>query len=59
MNKPHPRGPSTIRRPHLASIPVSHEEALERRQELDALQRAYSERDSRREIPRVRPRCPS
>ena len=58
MNKPHPRCPSIIRRPHLASIPVSHEEALERRQELDALQRAYSERDSR-EIPRVRPRCPS
>ena len=32
MNKPHPRSPSVIRRPHLGSIPAIHEQALERRQ---------------------------
>jgi hypothetical protein len=59
MNKPHPRCPSIIRRPHVGSIPARHEQALERRHELDAQQRTYREGDSRRENPRVLPRRPS
>jgi hypothetical protein len=59
MHKSHVRCPSIIRRPHLGSIPASQEQALERRHELDAQQRMYTEVDSSREIPRVVPRCPS
>ena len=58
MNTPHPSSPSVIRRPHLGLIPAIHERALERRQELDAQQRTYREADTRREMPRPRPRCP-
>jgi hypothetical protein len=41
MNTPHPRSPSIIRRPHLAGVPTTHEQALDRRRELDAQQRAF------------------
>jgi hypothetical protein len=58
MNKPHPRCPSVIRRPHLGSTPAIQEQALERRHELDAQQRTFQQADTPRETPRVRPRCP-
>jgi hypothetical protein len=58
MNKPHPRSPTVIRSPHLGSSRTIQEQALERRHELDAQQRAYREEEAAREAPRARPRCP-
>ena len=51
MNAPHLRLASQLRSPYDSSVPESHAEALQRRQMLDAGQRAFRDR-----VPgRVRP----
>jgi len=58
IEPPHPRSSSIVRRPHVASIPSTHEQALARRHELDAEQRAYRDRPASREPANMRPRPP-
>ena len=58
MNRPHPRCPSIIRRPHAELIPTTDAQALDRRQQLDAQQKAFREPSSP-QIPELqRPAAP-